>query len=240
MAPHSTPGTSILRPLRPVATDGCRPAPGLPVLPAAALLVLAVLLPRPVLGQERAPARAAPVAAKPAVEAEPGETDFAVLLGSAGDERRISSRLTHRDRAVVVDLGRRLRAGASFDDIRSDWEALVRRSGLSESEDLDALKQWVMRDAYLDDVQSQRRAADAARNRSERVAALRTERHRLTDRLREVDAELERLGSADDQQLMNLELQDALQKQQQTLQTMSNVSKSMHDTAKAVIQNMKA
>lgn len=240
MSHHGAPGTSIWRPRHSVAIDGFPPAPGLPVFPAAALLVLAVLLPRAVLGQEHVPARAAAVAAKPGVGAVPSETDFAVLLGSAGDERRISSRLTHRDRAVVVDLGRRLRAGASFDDIRGDWEALVRRSGLSESEDLDALKRWVMRDAYLDDVQSQRRAADAARNRSERVAVLRAEHHRLTDRLREVDAELERLGSADDQQLMNLELQDALQKQQQTLQTMSNVSKSMHDTAKAVIQNMKA
>jgi hypothetical protein len=162
-----------------------------------------------------------------------------VLLGSAEDARRISSRLTHRDRAAAADLGRRLREGASFDDIRGDWQALVRRSGLSDSEDVDALTRWVMREAYLDEFQLRRRAADAAKSRSERGAALRAERDRLADRLREVDAELARLDPADDQQLTDMDLQSALQKQQQTLQTMSNVSKSMHDTAKALIQNMR-
>jgi len=48
------------------------------------------------------------------------------------------------------------------------------------------------------------------------------------------------LGLEDNTQLANMELQNSLQKQQQTLQTMSNVSKSYHDTAKAIIQNMRA
>lgn len=39
----------------------------------------------------------------------------------------------------------------------------------------------------------------------------------------------------DDAQLANLDLQNALQKQQQTLQMMSNISKMLHDTAKAVV-----
>jgi hypothetical protein len=44
----------------------------------------------------------------------------------------------------------------------------------------------------------------------------------------------------ENEQQANLDLQNALQKQQQTFQMMSNVSKMMHDTAKAIIQNMKA
>jgi len=44
----------------------------------------------------------------------------------------------------------------------------------------------------------------------------------------------------DDAQLANIDLQNQLQKQQQTLQTMSNVSKALHDTAKAIISNMRA
>jgi hypothetical protein len=49
----------------------------------------------------------------------------------------------------------------------------------------------------------------------------------------------EKLASAgDDGQLANIDLQNALQKQQQTLQTMSNVSKMMHDTAMAVIRKI--
>lgn len=42
----------------------------------------------------------------------------------------------------------------------------------------------------------------------------------------------------DDAQLANIDLQNALQKQQQTLQTISNVSKMLHDTAMAVIRKI--
>jgi hypothetical protein len=52
------------------------------------------------------------------------------------------------------------------------------------------------------------------------------------------DWEAELSGIGDDAQLANIDLQNALQKQQQTLQTMSNVSKMMHDTAMAVIRKI--
>ncbi|HET6517307.1 MAG TPA: hypothetical protein VFG25_03690 [Nitrosopumilaceae archaeon] len=45
-------------------------------------------------------------------------------------------------------------------------------------------------------------------------------------------------SAGDDAQLANIDLQNALQKQQQTLQTISNVSKMMHDTAMAVIRKI--
>ena len=49
----------------------------------------------------------------------------------------------------------------------------------------------------------------------------------------------ERLQTLDDDaQLMNIDLQNAMQKQQQTLQTMSNVSKMLHDTAMAIIRKI--
>ena len=41
-----------------------------------------------------------------------------------------------------------------------------------------------------------------------------------------------------DSQLANIDLQNTLQKQQQLLQTMSNISKSLHDTQMAMIRNM--
>ena len=40
----------------------------------------------------------------------------------------------------------------------------------------------------------------------------------------------------DDAQLANIDLQNMLQKQQQTLQMMSNISKVLHDTAMALIR----
>jgi hypothetical protein len=42
----------------------------------------------------------------------------------------------------------------------------------------------------------------------------------------------------DDAQLANIDLQNTLQKQQQTLQAISNVSKVLHDTAMAVIRKI--
>jgi hypothetical protein len=44
---------------------------------------------------------------------------------------------------------------------------------------------------------------------------------------------------SDDAQLATLDLQNTLQKQQQILQTMSNISKMMHDVTMAVIRNIK-
>ena len=54
---------------------------------------------------------------------------------------------------------------------------------------------------------------------------------RLEDKLNSV---------GEDAQLANLDLQNALQKQQQTMQMMSNISKQMHETAKAIINNIRA
>ncbi len=49
----------------------------------------------------------------------------------------------------------------------------------------------------------------------------------------------ERLNSVgDDAQLANVDLQNMLQKQQQTMQMMSNISKMLHDTAMAVIRKI--
>lgn len=58
----------------------------------------------------------------------------------------------------------------------------------------------------------------------------------LAEEIREWEQKLQTIG--EDAQLANIDLQNALQKQQQTLQTMSNVSKMLHDTAMAVIRKI--
>lgn len=55
------------------------------------------------------------------------------------------------------------------------------------------------------------------------------EKARLSGRLNSI---------GDDAQLANVELQNLLQKQQQTLQMMSNISKMMHDTATSIIRKI--
>ncbi len=47
---------------------------------------------------------------------------------------------------------------------------------------------------------------------------------------------LNQLG--DDAQLANVDLQNVLQKQQQTLQMMSNISKMLYDSAQSVIRKI--
>jgi len=58
----------------------------------------------------------------------------------------------------------------------------------------------------------------------------------LEEEIRKWEEKLNSIG--DDAQLANVELQDILQRQQQILQMMSNISKSLYDTAQAVIRKM--
>lgn len=54
--------------------------------------------------------------------------------------------------------------------------------------------------------------------------------------IKALESQLSSVG--DDAQLANVDMQNSLQKQQQTLQTISNVSKMMHDTAMAIIRKI--
>ena len=58
----------------------------------------------------------------------------------------------------------------------------------------------------------------------------------LENYIRSFEEELATLG--EDAQLANIDLQNMLQKQQQTIQMMSNISKILHDTALAVIRKI--
>jgi hypothetical protein len=58
----------------------------------------------------------------------------------------------------------------------------------------------------------------------------------VSDLVVRLDVELSEVS--DDAQLANVGLQSMLQKQQQTLQMMSNISKMIHDTAMAVIRRI--
>ena len=50
--------------------------------------------------------------------------------------------------------------------------------------------------------------------------------------------ENERSSIGDDTQLANVDLQNALQKQQQTMQLLTNASKMLHDTAMAILRKI--
>jgi len=58
----------------------------------------------------------------------------------------------------------------------------------------------------------------------------------LGDQIEELEDQLEEIG--DDADLADVDLQDMLDKQRQTIQTMSDASKTLHDTAMAVIRKI--
>ncbi|MFW9886566.1 MAG: zinc-ribbon domain-containing protein [Candidatus Thorarchaeota archaeon] len=58
----------------------------------------------------------------------------------------------------------------------------------------------------------------------------------LDNRIKKWEEKLSEMG--DDAQLANIDLQNMLQKQQQTMQMLSNISKVLHDTAMAVIRKI--
>jgi len=58
----------------------------------------------------------------------------------------------------------------------------------------------------------------------------------LDAKIKKWEEELSAIG--DDAQLANIDLQNAMQKQQQTMQMLSNISKVLHDTAMAVIRKI--
>jgi hypothetical protein len=220
-----------------------------------------------------------------------GEESLRSLLGSAGDERRIARRSSRQKVGAIRSVARQLREGASFPDVRRDWARAVAGS---PHEDVDALVQWVLREAYGEQLEDLRAKAAALAERDAAKAALRKElarvraatrsraggqrgerlgafeanpeiaslletpqvgrtpaqaartdttqiavdlrayEVRLRQRLAELGDDLDTIG--DDGQLANLELQHALQRQQQLLQMLSNVSKQLHDTAMSVIR----
>jgi len=61
-------------------------------------------------------------------------------------------------------------------------------------------------------------------------------KRQLKSYLEDMENQLQRVGN--DAQLANIDLQNMLQKQQQAIQMMSNISKSLHDTAKTIIQKI--
>ena len=60
------------------------------------------------------------------------------------------------------------------------------------------------------------------------------------DNLRQIkELEMKLSSMGDDSQLANLSLQNAMQKQQQALQMMSNITKLLHDAAMSTIRNLR-
>jgi uncharacterized phage infection (PIP) family protein YhgE len=148
---------------------------------------------------------------------------------------------TVRDRDYIAS---RIARGDTPADIKPLWEHYITelaRGG--EKIDVNELIQFVLSESYLETNRDLQFYAEKVKYYNEMKKQVHDETQRLRDIKQELDARIssleEKLNSiGDDAQLANVDLQNILQKQQQTLQMMSNISKMLYDTALAVIRKI--
>ena len=181
---------------------------------------------------------------------------------------RVSERLRHKNRAAGMQDWERVigmirgRGGSSDMDDLANW--VLNQAYLDESKDLKMYADKArffneQKEAvYASRAELERLQTTLRRNNAPRTAAIRpvtlaptyspgaraasigAPKPATTESVIPELAEIVVLCNKADEnaEVANLDLQNALQKQPQTLQTMSNVSKMMHDTAMAVIRKI--
>jgi hypothetical protein len=143
--------------------------------------------------------------------------------------------------------------------IKAQWKNLINKLSKGDNPtDINALIQYVLREAYLETnkdlsfyAEKVKFLNEQKKSLREHLSGLKSSKGKCKNRTSkcskntqgEIDREVEKweqeLSSlGDDAQLANIDLQNALQKQQQNLQTMSNISKMLHDTAMAIIRKI--
>jgi hypothetical protein len=145
-----------------------------------------------------------------------------------------------------------LRSGES-ELVEREWRAFIENQvNGGGAIDSNALVQQVLREAYLSATEDLRFYAEKVRYFNQAKKQIRealahagaVQATLTTASLKsEMEAHIKKLeeqlnGVGDDAQLANVDLQNVLQKQQQTLQMMSNISKMLYDTAQSVIRKM--
>ncbi len=146
----------------------------------------------------------------------------------------------------VADAAQHVRGGAF--DKAADTAADAVKS--SPALDVNQIIQSVLRESYMEQTRDLQFYAEKVKHFNDvkgdvrdQIAAARksmggaiTGNVDLGNQIKEWEDKLNSVG--EDAQLANVDLQNTLQKQQQTLQTISNVSKMLHDTAMSVIRKI--
>jgi hypothetical protein len=157
------------------------------------------------------------------------------------------------DAPEIKESGRMIALGRPQGEIQARWRGFVEKTAAGGGAiDPNALVQAVLKASYQQQQEDRKPYADKVKRFNEMKKTLGAElererqgqarpvgpaRSRARAKIDELERRLQSVG--DDAQLATLDLQNALQKQQQTMQMLSNISKMLHDTAQAVIRNIK-
>ncbi len=134
--------------------------------------------------------------------------------------------------------------GEAPETIQPLWEGYITDLATSGAKmDVEALVQSVLSQSYLqtnNDIRAYARKVEFCNEMREQIRSeikrLRDLEQDIHDEIARYEEELNTIG--DDAQLANVDLQNMLQKQQQTLQMLSTISKLLSDTAMAVIRKI--
>jgi hypothetical protein len=165
---------------------------------------------------------------------------------------------TQRDRLERVV--RHLRVG-NQNAGRREWQSMISQLAAKPSGapmDVNALIQYVLRESYVEQNEDLQFHAEKVRYFNNAKRKMRQHLREIraiqsqwlgvsggtsvqpdaewTTFIQKLEQQLQTVG--EDAQLANIDLQSALQKQQQTMQMMSQVSKLLHDTAMAIIRKV--
>ncbi|MFC1712147.1 hypothetical protein ACFL6S_00695 [Candidatus Poribacteria bacterium] len=127
-------------------------------------------------------------------------------------------------------------------EIECRWKEFVERSKDKFAQfDVFELVQLAIREAYQENVEDLQFYAEKIKYLNDLKKRIRDEleeiRKTMAAHINSLEQRLSTVG--EDAQLANIDLQNALQKHQQVVQMLSNISKMLHDTAMNIIRNLK-
>lgn len=157
-----------------------------------------------------------------------------------------AAKIPQEMQTAVTDTAKHVMEGA-FDKAAGATAGAVKNA---PALDINQMIQFVIRESYMETTKDLQFYADKVKHFNDLKGEVRdrisTARKNMAEtmagkgdtgnKIKEWEEKLQSIG--DDAQLANIDLQNRLQQQQQTLQTISNVSKMMHDTAMAVIRKI--
>jgi len=151
--------------------------------------------------------------------------------------------LTRAQVNELKQIGTMISKGVPSETVIAGWKSFLNDTApdiKNGSIDLNAFIQMVVSEAYTASMSDLQYAAEKVKYFNNLKDQIRNDILKIRRQMEECasrwEEKLAEVG--DDAQLANVDLQNILQKQQQTLQMMSNISKMLYDTAMAVIRKI--